>query len=481
MTCFLLYGQADTPDPSLLKYWKGNAGGNLIGEPPFILQWGDAGLSACDRRTVVLNGKEAIANALDPAVTRKMLADIGISYAEKGKPAMATIRRYIAIVFQQNIISLYRSSEPRLWLHTRIREGENDYEEIASDQKTKEIRRLRQYAVRSVYALGLDFAAVYFGVGLNGEVYVLGIAPTFRMTDTLARKFVFHVAQFCRRYNMRKQSIMLGADLEFVLRNSAGKLILASSCFPKEGIVGCDRATLRGDTTKTHLPLGELRPEPAEDAKELFRNLYRAMMVGIRKIGSSHIEWVVGGMPLTGYPIGGHIHFSGIAPNSQLLRALDAYLALSVFLIESPRSLARRPRYGQLGDMRLQFHGGFEYRTLPSWLASPKVARGVIALSHLIAESYQNLRALPLLSSRMHHAFYQGNRDAFAPLMSGLWEELRQVDGYARYASYLEPFAQQVLERGEWEEYVDIRPAWKLPPFQPETSIDHRAYEHSML
>lgn len=481
MTCFLLYSQANVPDAPLLDLWSGKYGPFVTEQPDFVVQWGEAGLPACERYTVVLNGKEAIANASDSTIAARMLSDSGIPHGIADTSATATIRRYIAIVFQQDMISLYRSSGRRLWLNNRVKEGEDRYEEIDPEQKTREIRRLKQYAIRSVYTLGLDFAAVYLGVDMHGTMRVLNVATTFHMTRTLARKFISRIENFCREYCASDTPIMLGADIEFILRNQAGNLVLASDCFPKEGPVGCDRVCMRGDETKKLRPLAELRPDPAADARELFRNLYRTMMIAIRKTGSPHIEWVAGGMPLTGYPIGGHIHFSGAVPNAQWLRALDGYLALSVFMLESPRSLARRPRYGQLGDMRYQFHGGFEYRTLPSFLVSPKVTRGVLALSHLIALSYRELRTRPFLNQELHHAFYHGDRDTLFPLVPRLWDELRETEMYAHYAMYLEPFAQHILSRTQWDEYSDIRPVWKLPPFQPESSVSRRAYEHSVL
>lgn len=481
MTCFLLYSQDNVPAAPLLEKWPGGSGTLVTERSELVVQWGDVGVSAHDRHFVVLNTQEALANAADDKSASQMLGDIAIPYAGNNGGGVATIRRYIAIVFQQSVVSIYRSSGRRLWLNDRVREGEDKYEEIEVDPKMREMRRLRQYAVRSVYALGLDFAAVYVGVDVHGTMRVLRVAPTFAMTRSLAQKFVACVEEFWHQYCTQAETITLGTDVEFVLRNPAGKLVLASDCFAKEGRVGCDRVWLRGDESRTCLPLAELRPAPADDAKILFKNLYQTMMSGVRKVGSTQIGWLSGGMPLLGYPMGGHMHFTGIAPTTQLLRALDVYLTLSVFMIESSHSLARRPRYGQLGDMRMKAHGGFEYRTLPSFLASPQIARGVLALSHVIAYSYRELRALPLLTPDLHHAFYRGERDAFTSLLPVLWEELRHTDGYARYASYLDPFALHVLNRNEWSEHIDIRFAWKLPPFQPELAFAHRAYEHSML
>ncbi|MBN6188685.1 hypothetical protein JQN58_17665 [Aneurinibacillus sp. BA2021] len=477
----MLYNQSCIPDAPLLEKWPGNSGTHVTEPAEVVVQWGDAGRSACDRHSVVLNGREAITNAMDDTIAARMLEAAAIPYVNRKESGVATIRRFIAIVFQQSIISVYRSSGRRLWLHDRVQEGEDTYEEITFDPALREMRRLKQYAVRSVYALGLDFAAVYAGVDVHGAMRILRVAPTFTMTRPLARKFIASVEAFQHQYRARAEDIVLGTDIEFVLRNPAGKLVLASDCFTKEGMVGCDRAWLRGDESKTCLPLAELRPTPADDAKELFKHLYRAMLTGVQTIGSTQIAWLSGGMPLTGYPMGGHIHFTGVAPTTQLLRALDAYLTLSVFMIESPQSLKRRPKYGRLGDMRVKSHGGFEYRTLPSFLASPQIARGVLALSHVLAYSYRELRALPLLAPELHHAFYHGDRSAFVPLLPALWEEVRHTDGYARYASYLDPFALLVLNRNEWCEHADIRPGWKLPPFQPELVSAHRAYEHSVL
>ena len=66
---------------------------------------------------------------------------------------------------------------------------------------------------------------------------------------------------------------------------------------------------------------------------------------------------------------------------SRLLRVLDNYLALPFILIEDQNTKLRRPRYGFLGDFRRKTHGGFEYRTLPSWIVSPRITKGVIASS----------------------------------------------------------------------------------------------------
>lgn len=110
-------------------------------------------------------------------------------------------------------------------------------------------------------------------------------------------------------------------------------------------------------------------------------------------------------MPQPGFPLGGHLHFSGVSLNGALLRALDNYLALPLALLEDKRATRRRPHYGNLGDFRRQSYGGFEYRTLPSFLISPQLAKGVIGMAFLIASQYPRLQRRPLVRRRLTEPF----------------------------------------------------------------------------
>ncbi|WP_051331220.1 putative amidoligase domain-containing protein [Aneurinibacillus terranovensis] len=432
--------------------------------PSFIIQWGNTGLSGLQLNQVVLNGAEAIGLASSPAIRQHLLSQSGVPTGKKNKP-VRTIRRYVAIVFQQEVMALFKSSGSSLWQHSRTTENDN-YKEIEVNPVIREIRHILQYAVRSIYILGLDFGAVYFGVDIDGRIRVLDVRSAFPLTEKLAAQFASCVKLFAAGYFTKQNGeMMLGADPEFMLRTPGGKLVVASRYFPKKGVVGCDRVWLRGDLSHKHLPLAELRPEPAQEPKELLRNLYYAMLLGNRKVNEPNIEWVAGGLPFSGYPTGGHIHFSGVEVNSQLLRALDTYLALPVFMIEGPGSRQRRPRYGFPGDFRKKSHGGFEYRTLASWLASPVATRGVFALSRLIAHSYRRLTRHLFLNPEVQRAYFTGNKGAMACYVPAIWGELESLEQYAAYADYLDPFKKMVFAREEWDEDSDIRRVWKLPPY----------------
>ncbi|WP_231571327.1 putative amidoligase domain-containing protein [Gordoniibacillus kamchatkensis] len=305
---------------------------------------------------------------------------------------------------------------------------------------------------------------------------------------------------------------MLGSDPEFLLVSPAGKVVPASRYLERDGEAGCDAIVLRGHRVIT--PLAELRPRPSPQPRRLAANLHGAMRLAASRIGDASLAWLAGGMPLKGFPLGGHVHFSRVWLNSHLLQALDHYLALPLMLIEADADRRRRPRYGFLGDFRRQPHGGFEYRTLPSWLATPLITVGVFALARVVADGYRSLpsvnpgasalvpaaaapqaagaagvavgagagsgaatrtgtvaecvrapAARPLDDISLLEAYYSGDKAVVQPVVAGLWRELEQLPGYAEFAAYLDPLRERTLRMEPWRETDDVRRAWKIAPF----------------
>ncbi|MEX2103921.1 MAG: hypothetical protein WD907_01130, partial [Bacilli bacterium] len=260
------------------------------------------------------------------------------------------------------------------------------------------------------------------------------------------------------------KEIVLGADPEFMLRNECGEMVLASDFFDTNGEVGCD-ATWAHGRDRNEKPIAELRPQPNSDPRQLVINLYKTMLRAVRKIDNANIDWLAGAMPLGRHRLGGHIHFSNVKLDSYLIRCLDNYLTLSLTLIEHENGPKRRPKYGFLGDCRRQFHGGFEYRTPASWLISPKATKGVFALSKLIVQNSKVLTQNPLESVDVQHAYYRGDKNKLLPHVTQLWSELTQLEGYKQYDEYLESFREMVLSMQPWDESLDIRKKWRLPPY----------------
>lgn len=325
----------------------------------------------------------------------------------------------------------------------------------------RDIRKCRQLATRTVYALGCDVAVV--------EVGIFSQKPRYRVinvTDEIPEQVEDDLRRLLEKQERdfyQGAEPVLGADLEFVLRHPSGKFALASNYVPKRGRVGYDAIWLPKQREKH--PIVELRPQPHSDPLQLLNHIYACLLLAKKKINHPHLSWLAGGHPLKGFPIGGHIHFSGLPLTSRFIRVLDNYLSLPLFLMESPISLTRRPKYGYLGDVREQFHGGFEYRTPPSWLVRPRVARGILCLSKVLALDYKALEWMPTLRREIQLDFYRGNREKCRPIVQLLWEEMKtRCPSYVRYERELDHFFQLIESGYQWDEYEDFRPWWRIGP-----------------
>jgi len=378
---------------------------------------------------------------------------------------------YLLAVFQQKIIGMFkqRINKKDNWVNNNIFQTNEDQiiTKVKNLANKREERRVKNIAIHAVYALNLDYALVKIGVTAGDIPWVLSVNPSSQ-NKTIKQMFDEEIKAFSEEWDKHLEhqtnNVNLGADPEFVLKNLNGDLVLASKYLPRKGIVGCDDIWTNSD--RTQLPLAEIRPRPANDPRKLAINLYKGLILANRKINNRQLQWLAGAMPIEGFPLGGHIHFSNIWLNSFLLRALDNYLTLIITLFEDEKGISRRPKYGFLGDYREQFHGGFEYRTLPSWIVSPTVTKGVFALSKLIAENYTYLYNNPLENLEIQRAYYHGDKEKLKPVVKDLWVELKQLKDYELYKSYLNPIEKLIKENYTWNEQLDIRKAWRLPPYQ---------------
>lgn len=400
------------------------------------------------------------------------------AYTDKGERLIYPYT-YKIPVFHLRALTVYEKKE-RVWMsgtaNRHIKGGfsfseqgrkPSDYQEAALSTLTFHMKRAMREAVKAIYALGLDYGVVTLGVSSSGHTLVLDVESAPKLNSRLCELF----AQAIERYDAelaqelaRTERVMLGCDPEFLLLSRQGKVVSASRFLEREGAVGCDAIVLSGH--RVILPLAELRPQPSDDPRGLVRNLHRTMQLAARMVPDESLAWLSGGMPLKGFPLGGHVHFSRCWLNSHLLRALDTYLALPLMQIEGDTTRQRRPRYGFLGDFRRQSHGGFEYRTLPSWLATPAITLGVFALASLIADHYRSLSCKPLTEYDIQTFYYRGDKINLHQTVLQLWRELEQLEAYAEYSSMLEPLRLQVTRMEPWKEKSDFRHTWKIAPYQ---------------
>jgi hypothetical protein len=329
--------------------------------------------------------------------------------------------------------------------------------------------RLTRLAVKALYSLGLDNGIVELTADDAGRLSVADV----RLPGTKelqAEKWEKAIASFRSEWReiavrggySRRDAILIGADPEFVILSEAGKVVSAARFLNAGSDAGCDALVVGGTVV---YPVAELRPEPARSPEALAANMRKLLREAAARISDKRLRWKAGGMPVNGFALGGHIHISGVPLTGRLLRQLDSYCALPLALIESPGELRRRPRYGALGDFRLQPHGGFEYRTPPSWLVSPAAAKAALALALLCARESDSLPYMPAADERYVEAYYAGDKETLRSCLEPLAACMAQTRSYRELAIHIEPLLEAARQGREWDPDEDLRMKWRVPPF----------------
>lgn len=380
--------------------------------------------------------------------------------ASAGAAVSPPVYEYEVPVFHTQALAVYERRlglpNPGILMPRHVAE----FREIEFEEGHFHSKRAIREALRAIYALGLDYGLVRLEIGAKGDTRITAVDPCPDWTGRGREKWVEAMNAFAGEEWPDYPNLLLGADPEFILMRADGRVVPASKFMDREGKVGCDAVVLSGH--RVILPLAELRPDPSPSPAGLVRNLRRVMLSVCEKVPDEELAWLAGGMPVNGLALGGHIHFSGIPLTAQLLRALDNYVALPVMLAEGEESRRRRPRYGRLGDCRRKRHGGFEYRSLPSWLATPELATGVLALARVVALHWRELREDPLQHSGLRRLFYRGETERLAPVARKLWTQLKTLPAYREHSRELEPLEALVFGDKPLAWSGDFRAAWGI-------------------
>lgn len=478
MAMFVLFGR--DARPGLLPVYLQCASGTRLpaGEQfDAVLQWGIP--SKESEAAYVLNPVKCQLRAKHARSVKEIWRLNGLKTAATEEK---WIHEYQVAVFGQQALGVWvkerslalvtiEAQRPRRNLEENGGSRRAAFVELApEDQLGFHVRRAKRDAVRAVYALGLVSGVVRVGIGREGQTIVLEADPAPRLTDRQGELFAAAINGYAsdlveaeRRESRAQAQLLLGADPEFVLRRPDGHFVPASRFLVKEGRVGYDAVVL--SRSKVIYPLAELRPRPCDDPKELVRELHRTMLKASKLITDSSLAWLAGSMPGNRLAIGGHVHVSGVWLNERLQQALDNYVALPLVLAEGEAAGMRRPRYGFLGDCRRKRHGGFEYRSLPSWLATPELAYAVIAMVQVISLHYRSLKSRPLETADIQRAYYQGNKAELLPVVRKLWTELEPLPAYQRHKEKLDTYRDRLLRLESWDEQADIRKPWGIPPY----------------
>lgn len=395
----------------------------------------------------VINFPRALQNLSNFYYTKASLEVNGIQVIDQSKESI--IKFYDVLIFDMNCISVKTS------VKVKGKQQEKYY-------SGKDFEKISEIAKKSLYFMGLDYGTVTVVLTGKRRLKILKIDPCPNIRKKDLKTFInFLDKLFAFKTNTLLREVKLGADPEFMLFNSKNsKLISASNIFPQEGIVGCDNIRIPNRQLR---PIAELRPEPNTDPRILLNNIKIALQVANKMAPYRNVKWLAGSQPTGAYSTGGHIHFSNIELNNSVMRSLDNYLAIPIFLIENPNSAAsRRKKYGYLSEYRMKNHGGFEYRTPGSWILSEKIAIAVLCLAKLVVSNHYYLEKNFLLAADAHLSFYQGNQDYFRNIFDDLWSELEKLPMYNDYKNELELFPTMIREELIWDEKADFRKAWKI-------------------
>ncbi len=430
-----------------------------------------------DRGKWTINRRESLLIADSRRALLKTLRRTGVhspkftNRDEEAETRNHLIRHYRIPVFNLRVLACFRTEGKTVWLSKRINQIQDHFMEVPIDVDD-EARKVGLLAVRAMHALGLEFGLVSVGIGPKGRPIVLDLNATPVCKGRLLHIYVNAINEFIaldeRMYRIDGDKVLLGTDLEFMLKSRHGKLILASRFFPVKGRVGCDDRTLAGDHSRR--PLAEIRPLPAATPETLCQNIEYALHEAMKLAKTPYPEWVAGSAPFERYPIGGHIHFSGVPHTARFVNCLDAYVGLPLMLIEDPVSSARRrPKYGFLGDVRHKPYGGFEYRTPASFLVDPNITLGALALAYVVAHHHVELPYIELHNSQRLRAFYRNDRDFLLPIAEDVYANVKRTSSYLLYHESIDLIFTMIRNDEVWDESIDLRKAWQLPV--PITSV----------
>lgn len=398
--------------------------------------------------TWTLNSLKGILNTRDEAAIQAMLGMNGMDFLIK--QSEVANKSYEILICDLNVISVKqktfgKSSSPVKYV----------------SEKTCE--KAVSMAKKAAFLAGLDYAMVK--VILNGKTKLkienINASPVLRSQDFEDLINVIEQSSQ-KRIADRQQEIILGADPEFMMVNLRnGKMIPASEFFPREGMVGCDNIRI---PSRQQRPVAEIRPKPDLSPLQLSGNIKKALQHAGKMAPYRNVKWLAGSQPCSGFSIGGHIHFSNVSLNCSLLRALDNYLALPIFLIEDQASaVKRRKKYGSLADYRIKEHGGFEYRTPGSWLISPEITGAVLCLAKIVVSNYALLFRNIFNGAEAQQAFYNGDQSVLVPKFEEIWKDVTSLPIYETYQNELQIIPQMIQSQQCWDENTDIRKAWNVP------------------
>lgn len=398
-------------------------------------------------REYIINSPTAILKSLDENFIQQILSVNNIRCGNI--PGEIINKTYDVLVYEMSIISIKQKIYGKTTSQTKYIEEEN-------------CKKIAELAMRAIYLLGLDYGMVNIAVtgGKKTRILAVDSSPLIREKD--AKSLLQKLSRIIKNTDdIATREVKMGADPEFMMSNARNnRMTPASQYFPKDGMVGCDNIRV---PSRQQRPVAELRPKPDCSPLQLFSNIKQALQAASKLAPYRNIKWIAGSQPFGGYSIGGHIHFSNLELNNHIMRALDNYIGLPLFLIENQATaVKRRKKYGFLADFRVKDYGGFEYRTPGSWLVSPEITIAVLCLGKIVASNYLKLTRNYFISLEAQKAFYEGDQEFLKPMFIDVWADIIKLSMYESFKDELQIIYDMIQLNIIWDEKTDIRKAWGI-------------------
>jgi hypothetical protein len=282
-------------------------------------------------------------------------------------------------------------------------------------------------------------------------------------------------------------TMLLGADPELVFIAPEMKYpVLVTDFYPRNT---ADELGADG-----HPYIAELRPQPKKTPDELVREIREIFKrhkdrISIPGIGADEISWQAGSF-VADKSIGGHIHFGGtgiIHPSNELVDILDGVLGQITLMMEDEEGAKRRRAgdYGFLSDIRTKPYG-FEYRTPASWIVSPSIAAGVLALAKAVVLeevekgkfsisnlSGATLEAATIRNNDERRKFRNVDKNHFKEKLDILWDRVIRNYHYwfteegKPYWKNISLLRHIIKKYPDWHNDRDILERWRIRDFTP--------------
>jgi hypothetical protein len=251
----------------------------------------------------------------------------------------------------------------------------------------------------------------------------------------------------------------LGADPEFVFQGTDGGDRDSSYVFSQQ--LGLNTLEAFGaDMTGRQ---AELRAWPNRSALFVVASLVDTLRwMTIRYPATMKYKWIANAF-FGGDGVGGHIHFGRKRGDRDAsIKSLDNLTSLLTYTgaVDGPGQLSRLAgtRYGRPGDIRVQPHG-YEYRTMPTWMASPWSAFLTLTLAKLCVFHHLNVPKIKVLQDSL-----AGNITQITTLL----QAFANADDDARIAL----IGIKRMGIPKYPQFSDFKAAWGIVKVDPLKEVD---------